>query len=193
MAEKQERRRRLTTFAEIATILAAVIALLAFFGIKFSSSGPAGPKGTPTPTPTSNTPSNNPATPAVSNPPVASPVWTSSYPILIGPQSDIDFDSIPPGPGSGPNTLILYGGNELYTSGSIKIATWSKSFPPTRDKCNVLAQAQGNFEQPAEVGGEYCLLTGQGHTVYLRITKIDTSNTADVTAYANVKVWRTSG
>jgi hypothetical protein len=191
VAEKQESRRRLTTFAEIAAILATVIALLTYFGIKFSSSGHARSKESPTPT--SETPTNNPTTPAVSSPPVASPVWTSSYPILIGPQSGIDFDSIPPGPGSGPNTLILYGGNELYTSGSMKIATWSKSFPPTRDKCNVLAQAQGNFEQPAEVGGEYCLQTGQGHTVYLRITKIDTSNTADVTAYANVKIWRTSG
>jgi hypothetical protein len=127
--------------------------------------------------------------------PAPTPVWTSTGKILIGPQSGIDFDSIPPGPGSGSNTLILYGGSELYTSGSIKIATWTKDVPPTRDQCNALAQAQGNFEQPAEVGGQYCLLTGQGqgHTVYLKIASIDTSNTADVTAYADVIVWNTSG
>jgi len=120
-------------------------------------------------------------------------VWTSSNPILIGPQSDVDFDSIPPGPGSGPNTLILYLGDELYTGGSIRIAAWTKNGTPGRDECNALAQAQGNFEQPAETGGQYCLLTGQGHTVYLKITRIDTSNTADVTAYAKVIVWNTAG
>jgi hypothetical protein len=193
VAQKQEGRFSLKTFAEIGGIVSAIIALLLFFGIKLSSSGPPRPRASPTPA--GKTRSVGPTTPTPSNPPAAAPEWTSSStnPILIGPQSGIDFDSIPPGPGSGSNTLILYAGNELYSSGSIKIATWTKNFKPTRGNCNVLAQAQGNFEQPAEPGGEYCLLTGQGHTVYLKITRIDTSNTADVTAYANVKVWRTSG
>jgi hypothetical protein len=105
----------------------------------------------------------------------------------------VDFDSIPPGPGSGPNTLILYLGNELYTSGSIRIAIWTKNRIPIRDECNALAQAQGNFEQPADTGRQYCLLTEQGHTVYLKIIRIDTSNTADVTAYAKVIMWNTAG
>jgi hypothetical protein len=113
--------------------------------------------------------------------------------MLIPGTGGIDFDSNPPGPGSGSNTLILYGGNELYTSGSIKIAMWPKSSPPTRDQCNVRAQTQGNFEQPAETGRGYCLITEQGHTAYLKITSIDASNTADIKAYANVIVWNTTG
>jgi hypothetical protein len=163
-------------------ILAGILALL-----HAHYSGPIGP---PAPT-TGVTSPGSPSTPAPSKAPT--PVWTSSYPVLIPPQSGVDFDSIPPGPGSGSNTLILYLGNELYTGGSIKIAKWTKSIPPTRDQCNVLAQIQGNYEQPAEVGGEYCLLTEQGHTAYLKITSIDTSNTADVKAYANVIVWNTAG
>lgn len=123
------------------------------------------------------------------------PVWTSPNPILIpgGGGMGIDFDSNPPGPDTSPNTLFLYLGNYLQTDGNIRIATWTKNALPTRDQCDVLAQTQGNYEQPAELGGRYCLLTEQGHTAYLKITSIDASNTADIKAYADVIVWNTTG
>ena len=76
---------------------------------------------------------------------------------------------------------------------SLKIAKWISDTPPARDKCNTLVQAQGDYQQPAETGWGYCILTGQGHTVYLKITNIDTSNLGDVKAYANVIVWNTTG
>ena len=97
-----------------------------------SSSGVA--EATPSPTPRTGTAANPGGG--------ASAAWTSSSPVLIGPQSNVDFDSIPPDAGSGADTVILYAGNELYTVGSIKIATWTENFQPSRDKCNALAQAQ---------------------------------------------------
>jgi hypothetical protein len=54
---------------------------------------------------------------------------------LAGRGANID-DSIPPTADNGSNTPILYLGNELYTTGSIKIAKWIQSVPPTRDQCN---------------------------------------------------------
>src|SRR6516165_7598781 len=111
------------------------------------------PSRTPTPTPSTSSPTSTP-------PPASpTPVYISPIPMLIpgGGGMGIDFDSNPVGPDTSPNTLFLYLGNYLQTNGNIKIATWTKNVTPTRDQCNVLAQTQGNYEQPAERGGRYCV------------------------------------
>jgi hypothetical protein len=106
----------------------------------------------------------------------------------------IDFDSIPPVANNSANTLYLYDGTALSTMGySLKIAKWISDTQPTRDRCNVLVQTQGDYQQPAETGWRYCILTGQGHTVYLKITSIDASNYPDVRVYADAIVWNTTG
>ena len=112
--------------------------------------------------------------------------------MLIG-GTGVDFDSVPPIANNGANTLFLYLGSYLQTDGSIRIAKWNSNSLPSRDECNVSAQTQGDYQQPAEVGQRYCLVTGQGHTAYLKITSVDNSNTADVKAYADVIVWNTTG
>jgi hypothetical protein len=181
-------------------LLLAVVGLVAlaaaFVAPRLNNSAQSSSQSPTEPTVTGGTsPATSPATSASGKALGPTPVWTSANPILIPGTGGVDFDSNPPVPGSGPNTLILYGGNELYSTGSYKVATWTNNVSPTRDQCNALAQAQGNFEQPAETGGRYCLLTeqGPGHTVYLKITRIDASNTADITAYANAVVWNTTG
>lgn len=185
----------LDRWVKIATIVgpvAVIVAAILPAAMSHPSSNAVLPTATPTtPAPTVSTGNVHPSPTIIP----ASGAWTSPNPMLIPPSGGVDFDSIPPGAASGPNSLILYAGNELYGQGTYKIAVWTKGAPPTRDQCNMLTQAQGNFEQPAEVGGRYCLLTGQvpGHTVYLKIIRIDTSNTADITAYASAVVWATAG
>jgi len=177
---------KLGALAGVAGVIAAV-----YFGYRSLTSSP----GTASSTPTGITSQSSPPTPTPIKTPAPTPVWTSPNPILIPGSGGmgIDFDANPPGPDTGSNTLFLYLGSYLQTDGNIRIATWTKSVSPTRDQCNVLAQTQGNYEQPAELGGRYCLLTEQGHTAYLKITSIDSSNTADVKAYADVIVWNTTG
>lgn len=181
----------LDRWAKIATIATPVAAIVAAI-LPAAMSHPSSNAGLPPPNaPTTSTPtvSTGTAHPTPTETPARG--WTSPNPILIPPSVGVDFDSVPPRTASGPDSLILYAGNELYGQGTYTIAIWTKSAPPTRDQCNALMRTQGNFEQPAEVGGKYCLLTGQGpgHTVYLKIIRIDASNTADVTAYVNAIVW----
>jgi hypothetical protein len=88
---------------------------------------------------------------------------------------------------------LLIGTGILTSPGTVKIATWTGAGPPSRDQCNALVQAQGDSQQPGATGEKFCLVTGQGHTAYLKIRRIDTSNTANIRAYASVKVWHTTG
>jgi hypothetical protein len=46
------------------------------------------------------------------------------------------------------------------------------SSTPKRDQYNAWAQTHPSNQQPANAGAGYCLLTGQAHTVYLKITSI---------------------
>lgn len=174
----------------ITGVLVAVIGVgvAIYFGINSSKSATG---TTPSTSPSKTSPST-PTTPASGKTPAATPVWTSSNPVLIG-TAGVDFDSIPPVANNGTNTLILFEGKELYTNGSIRIATWTKNIQPMRDECNLLTQTQGDSQQPAATGEKYCLLTGQGHTVYLKITNIDASDQLDIRAYADVIVWNTTG
>jgi hypothetical protein len=114
------------------------------------------------------------------------PVW--SGPIAISESGNgLDFDSVPPGSGS--NTLS-YDGSVLYTNGTIEIAPWTGSAAPTRNQCNTWTQTHQATQQPANAGTGYCLLTGQGHTVYLLVTSV---NQGTSTVYAQATVWDTTG
>jgi hypothetical protein len=116
------------------------------------------------------------------------PVW--SGPISISESGDgLDFDSVPPGNGS--NTL-LYDGSLLFTNGSIEIAPWTSSSVPTRDQCNTWTQTHPATQQTANAGTAYCLLTGQGHTVYLVVTSVSQA-AGNSTVYGQATVWDTSG
>jgi len=173
--------------------LGVVVAIVTLgFGIYFGFSSSKSGTGTAPSTSPGKTVLSSSATPVSRKTPAPTPVWTSPNPMLIG-NAGVDFDSIPPVANNGANTLYLYLGSYLSTPGSIRITKWTNNVPPTRDQCNVSAQTQGDYQQPAEVGQRYCLLTGQGHTVYLKITSIDNSNTGDVKAYADVIVWNTAG
>lgn len=187
------RKRKLTIDQGVATVVAAcILAAGGIVGIFVGRASVSNTKHTVTAGPTVFITVTASATSTSSKTLASAPVWTSPTPKLIAAQG-VDFDSIPPVANNGTDTLFLYLGSYLQTSGSIKIAKWINNVQPTRDQCNVSAQTQGDVQQPAEVGQRYCLLTGHGHTVYLKITSIDNSNSADIKAYADVIVWNTTG
>ena len=59
-----------------------------------------------------------------------------------------------------------------------------------RDQCNAWAQTHPSNQQPADAGAGYCLLTGQGHIVYLKITASRPQGNS--TANAHAIVWNTA-
>jgi hypothetical protein len=190
---KSRGKHKLTIDQGVATVVAAcILAAGGIIGIFVGRASVSNTKHTVTAGPTVfiTVTASAPSTPSKTS--ASTPVWTSAYPMLIGHEG-IDFDSIPPVTNSGTDTLFLYLGSYLYASGSTRIAKWINNVQPTRNQCNVSAQTQGDYQQPAEVGQRYCFLTGHGHTVYLKITSIDNSNSADVKAYADVIVWNTAG
>lgn len=148
---------------------------------------------TPAPQPTATVTVT--ATPSVTTPPTnggtntappPTPVWSGPISVSESNPNGIDFDSVPPG--SGPNSLS-YNGATLNTGGSLQIATWTNSSAPTRDHCSTWAQTHPSTSEQPYVGTGYCLITGQGHTVYLKVTKITPATFGNGTVYADAIVW----
>jgi hypothetical protein len=121
--------------------------------------------------------------------PISSPSvsvrWRGQISVSFG-SNGIDLDFNPPAFGSN-NLQYDASGGILHSDSNYEIAIWNGHNPPTFSECHVWAETHPNSTQPAETGTSYCILTGQGHTAYLKITSID--NTDLGTVNANVIVW----
>ncbi len=114
-------------------------------------------------------------------------IWWRSPISISSAGNSIDLDSKRPASGASNNNLG-FNGMILYSDGSsFQIAAWTSRSTPSGAQCHIWAQTHPASQQPAETGGRYCIITGQGHTAYLQVTNITPD--AGGTLHASVTVW----
>lgn len=171
-----------------ATVVGGLI-VAGVLGVIHAATSPAHPGGSPAPN--SGQSGTSPVTHPSTQPVAAErPLWSGPIGVSSG-GSGIDLDSVPPAPGSN-NLGYDASGGILDSNGNYQIAIWNGRLSPGRTQCTNWAKEHPSSSQPAQTGTAYCILTGQGHTAYLKITGID-ANMDFGTVYAQVMIWATTG
>jgi hypothetical protein len=162
--------------AAVATVVGATVAVLAFVSGGSSPPVPSPSQANQTPIPVITSPGSAP-----------SPKLAVQYhgSITIG-QSGLELDALPsPTPPGSANTTFYINGI-LYIGGNGTVAAWTGSPNPTYGQCRARVGPNGVPNLPVTPGMDLCVLTGGGHTAYLKNISVSSDG---LTIMAEATVW----
>jgi serine/threonine-protein kinase len=116
--------------------------------------------------------------------PNQAPEW-QGHQITIN-STGTDLDSIPPANNTGSTTLSLSGAT-LEANSPATVAAWAGSRTPSYGQCHIWAETNGVTQLQLANGMNLCVVTGAGHTVYLKNITLSSDNSS---ATAIATIWR---